>query len=275
MNTRIQVEHPVTEMITGLDLVQEMIRIAGGEKLSVRQEDIKVTGHAIECRINAEDPARDFMPGPGTVSTLVVPQGEGVRFDTMLYEGYTVPPFYDSLLGKLIVWAETRDACLDRLGEALRDLEIEASRRRSRCTRPGADATSRRRFHTRFLEGWLETEFAAPTTRRRLDNGLAIHSAATSISSSNAARKCRWRPSSRAFPWPMASGKASIKGVTEICPANASFQIKFDPDVIKPDDILREVKSIEGAAAEVRSRLSRRGSSKFRCSTTIHGPTRR
>ncbi|MBC7314395.1 MAG: acetyl-CoA carboxylase biotin carboxylase subunit, partial [Rhizobium sp.] len=111
VNTRIQVEHPVTEMITGIDLVQEMIKVAGGAKLSVRQDDIRVTGHAIECRINAEDPARGFLPGPGTIEALGVPTGEGVRFDTMLYEGYTVPPFYDSPLGKLIVWGETRDAC--------------------------------------------------------------------------------------------------------------------------------------------------------------------
>ena len=106
MNTRIQVEHPVTEFITGLDLMREMILIAGGERLRHQQKDILRKGHAIEVRINAEDPAKNFMPFPGTVSGLAVPGGPGTRFDTMLYHGYQVPPFYDSLLGKLIVWDE-------------------------------------------------------------------------------------------------------------------------------------------------------------------------
>lgn len=169
VNTRIQVEHPVTEMITGIDLVKEMIRIAGGERLSVRQEDVKVGGHAIECRINAEDPARDFMPNPGTVTRLTVPEGEGIRFDTMLYEGYTVPPFYDSLLGKLIVHGETREACLARLRQALAGLVVEgiattiplhAALARDASIASGA-------VHTRFLEQWLETErpAALATTR--------------------------------------------------------------------------------------------------------------
>ena len=163
VNTRIQVEHPVTEMITGIDLVQEMIRVAGGARLSVRQEDIRVTGHAIECRINAEDPARGFLPGPGTIETLGVPTGDGVRFDTMLYEGYTVPPFYDSLLGKLIVWGDTRDACIARLAEALDTLEI----RGLATTIPlhqalAADpSVASGDVHTRFLEPWLETDFQA------------------------------------------------------------------------------------------------------------------
>lgn len=163
VNTRIQVEHPVTEMITGIDLVQEMIKVAGGAKLSVRQEDIRVTGHAIECRINAEDPASGFLPGPGTIEALGVPTGEGVRFDTMLYEGYTVPPFYDSLLGKLIVWGETRDACIARLADALDNLEI----RGLATTIPlhqalAADpSVASGDVHTRFLEPWLETDFKA------------------------------------------------------------------------------------------------------------------
>ncbi|MFA7412912.1 MAG: acetyl-CoA carboxylase biotin carboxylase subunit [Rhizobium sp.] len=163
VNTRIQVEHPVTEMITGIDLVQEMIKVAAGEKLSVRQEDIRVAGHAIECRINAEDPARGFLPGPGTIEALGIPTGEGVRFDTMLYEGYTVPPFYDSLLGKLIVWGETRDDCIARLADALDNFEI----RGLATTIPlhqalAADpAVASGDVHTRFLEPWLETDFQA------------------------------------------------------------------------------------------------------------------
>lgn len=167
VNTRIQVEHPVTEMITGIDLVQEMFRVAGGAPLSVRQSDISVRGHAIECRINAEDPARGFMPAPGTITRLAVPEGEGVRFDTMLYEGYTIPPFYDSLLGKLIVWGEDRTACLARLSRALADLKIEGVPTTIALHQAlAADAkVAAGAFHTRFLETWLETEFAAPGGR--------------------------------------------------------------------------------------------------------------
>jgi acetyl-CoA carboxylase biotin carboxylase subunit len=163
VNTRIQVEHPVTEMITGIDLVQEMFKVAGGAPLSLSQSDIRVRGHAIECRINAEDPAKGFLPAPGTVTRLSIPEGEGIRFDTMLYAGYTVPPFYDSLLGKLIVWAEDRNACLDRLAGALSNLTIEGlpttiplhlALARDPSVRKGA-------FHTRFLESWLETDFSA------------------------------------------------------------------------------------------------------------------
>ncbi|HEX4570439.1 MAG TPA: hypothetical protein VH184_08435, partial [Dongiaceae bacterium] len=108
MNTRIQVEHPVTEFVTGIDLVREMIRIAGGEKLRFAQDEITLRGHAIEVRINAEDPAKNFAPSPGIVGELRLPGGNGVRFDSLLYPGYAIPPFYDSLLGKPIVWDEDR-----------------------------------------------------------------------------------------------------------------------------------------------------------------------
>jgi acetyl-CoA carboxylase biotin carboxylase subunit len=163
VNTRIQVEHPVTEMITGIDLVQEMFKVAGGAPLSVSQAEIKAKGHAIECRINAEDPAKDFMPSPGTITKLRVPDGEGIRFDTMLYEGYTIPPFYDSLLGKLIVWAEDRDACLKRLASALDGLKIEGIPTTVALHRALASDASVRKgaFHTRFLETWLEADFSA------------------------------------------------------------------------------------------------------------------
>src|SRR5262245_45870732 len=119
MNTRIQVEHPVTEFITGLDLLREMLLLAGGKRLRHQQKDIRRLGHAIEVRINAEDPAKNFMPFPGSVSGLRVPGGPGTRFDTMLYDGYQVPPFYDSLLGKLIVWDEARGPAIERLKRAL------------------------------------------------------------------------------------------------------------------------------------------------------------
>ena len=158
MNTRIQVEHPVTEMITGIDLVREMLRIAGGQPLRYTQADVRLNGHAIEVRICAEDPAQGFKPGPGTISSLKVPGGPGVRFDTLLYQGYTVPPFYDSLLGKLIVWDETRAQAIARMARALGELEVGGLP----TTKPLHQALARDaevqagQFHTRWLEPWLD-----------------------------------------------------------------------------------------------------------------------
>jgi len=124
MNTRIQVEHPVTELITGVDLVREQLLIAGGEKLSLRQEDIVIRGHAIECRINAEDPDT-FMPSPGTVKRFEAPGGPGVRVDTHLYDGYKIPPNYDSMIGKLIVHGPDRETAIARMRLALAETVIE------------------------------------------------------------------------------------------------------------------------------------------------------
>lgn len=124
MNTRIQVEHPITEMITGVDIVKEMLSIAVGNKLSIKQEDIKFTGHSIECRINAEDPD-NFMPSPGLVKHFHAPGGNGVRMDTHLYSGYTVPPNYDSLIGKIITWGATREESMARMRNALDEIIID------------------------------------------------------------------------------------------------------------------------------------------------------
>ena len=124
MNTRIQVEHPVTELITGTDLVREQLLIAGGEKLSLRQQDIKFSGHAIECRINAEDPDT-FMPSPGTVKRFEAPGGPGVRVDTHVYDGYRIPPNYDSMIGKLIVHGRDRATAIARMRIALSEMVIE------------------------------------------------------------------------------------------------------------------------------------------------------
>ncbi|OGT22158.1 MAG: acetyl-CoA carboxylase biotin carboxylase subunit [Gammaproteobacteria bacterium RBG_16_57_12] len=124
MNTRIQVEHPVTEMVTGVDLVKEQILVAYGETLSYKQKDIKLRGHAIECRINAEDP-RNFMPSPGTITQYHPPGGPGVRVDSHIYNGYRVPPHYDSMIGKLIVHGRTRDIALARMRTALSEFVIE------------------------------------------------------------------------------------------------------------------------------------------------------
>ncbi len=125
MNTRIQVEHPVTEMLTGVDLVKEQILVSAGEPLSLGQEDVPFVGHSIEFRINAEDPDNDFMPSPGEVTFLEVPGGPGVRVDSAMYAGYTIPPFYDSMVGKLIVWALTRDEAISRARRALREYRLE------------------------------------------------------------------------------------------------------------------------------------------------------
>jgi acetyl-CoA carboxylase, biotin carboxylase subunit len=163
MNTRIQVEHPVTEAITGIDLVAEMLRIAGGEPLRLAQSDISVKGHAIEVRINAEDPAREFAPFPGKVGDLRIPGGPGVRFDSMLYNGYQVPPFYDSLLAKLIVHGETRELAIAKLVRALGELEIAGMK----TTKPlflalAADpSVLAGDVHTRWLESWLIENAAA------------------------------------------------------------------------------------------------------------------
>lgn len=158
MNTRIQVEHPVTEAITGIDLVTEMIAIAGGTPLSVAQGDIELRGHAIEVRINAEDPANNFMPFPGVVSDFRTPGGPGVRFDHMMYDGYQIPPFYDSLVGKLIVTAHTRAAAITRLARAITELRTGSLK----TTAPLFAALARDpdvqagNFHTKWLEPWLQ-----------------------------------------------------------------------------------------------------------------------
>ncbi len=125
VNARIQVEHPVSEMITGVDLIKEQIRVAAGEPLSFTQDDIKCTGHAIECRINAENPDRNFMPNPGTVTKFFAPGGLGVRFDSHVYGGYLVPPHYDSMIGKLIVHRPTREQAIETMRRALYELVAE------------------------------------------------------------------------------------------------------------------------------------------------------
>ena len=159
MNTRIQVEHPITEMITGVDLVCEQIRAAAGERLTIRQDDIAFEGHAIECRINAENP-ETFVPNPGTVTRFHAPGGMGVRVDSSMYAGYRIPPYYDSLVGKLVVHAGSREECLLRLERALSEFVVE-----------GVDTTiplfmkllanddfRSGNYHIKWLEQYLELE---------------------------------------------------------------------------------------------------------------------
>ncbi|WP_088890938.1 acetyl-CoA carboxylase biotin carboxylase subunit [Leptolyngbya ohadii] len=158
MNTRIQVEHPVTEMITGIDLIAEQIRVAQGEKLSLTQEQVQLRGHAIECRINAEDPDHNFRPNPGRISGYLPPGGFGVRMDSHVYTDYEIPPYYDSLIGKLIVWGSDRSAAIERMRRALRE-----------CAITGLSTTIG--FHQRildnpqFLDGEVYTNFVEQMMR--------------------------------------------------------------------------------------------------------------
>ncbi len=158
MNTRIQVEHPVTEMITGIDLIREMFLIAGGQPLRLQQADIQCRGHAIEVRVNAEDPAKGFRPSPGLITEMVVPGGPWVRFDTFIYEGYKVPAYYDSLLGKLVVWDENRDAALARMTHALDDMHVGPLATTLTLHRKLVRDPELRRgeVSTTWLETWLE-----------------------------------------------------------------------------------------------------------------------
>jgi acetyl-CoA carboxylase biotin carboxylase subunit len=152
MNKRIQVEHPVTEMCTGVDLVKEQIRVAAGEKLSLPRSGVRMRGHAIECRVNAEDPARNFQPSPGQVTVFHPPGGPGVRVDTHLYAGYTVPPYYDSLLAKVIVHGNDRAEALARMHQALEGFIVE-----------GVTTTipflGRVIEHEDFVKGHVDTKF--------------------------------------------------------------------------------------------------------------------
>ena len=160
MNTRIQVEHPVTEVVTGFDLVKEQIQVAQGEPLSIPEGPVEMRGHAIEFRINAEDPSRNFAPSPGTIETFHPPGGPGVRVDTHMYQGYRVPPFYDSLLAKLIVYGKDRDEAIARARNALDTFVIEGIHTTidflGQLTRDQEFVAGE--FDTGFLDRWKERE---------------------------------------------------------------------------------------------------------------------
>ena len=154
MNTRIQVEHPVTEMVTGLDLIKEQIRVAAGESLGYVQDDVRLQGHALECRVNAEDPDRNFIPSAGRVTALQMPGGPGVRVDSHIYQGYDIPPYYDSLLAKVIVTGADRRESITRMRRVIDEFTIEGVA----TTLP---------FHRRllsdagFVAGQFDTEYVA------------------------------------------------------------------------------------------------------------------
>jgi acetyl-CoA carboxylase biotin carboxylase subunit len=161
MNTRLQVEHPVTEMITGIDLVREQIRIAAGESLSCSQDQVQFRGHAIECRINAEDP-KTFAPSPGLVKNYVAPGGMHVRVDSGLYAGYRVPPYYDSMIAKLIVYGNSREGCLRRLRRALEEFVIEGVKTTIPLHQALLDDPEFQQgsYTIKWLEQWLEGQEA-------------------------------------------------------------------------------------------------------------------
>ena len=163
MNTRIQVEHPVTEMVTNLDLIKLQISIANGDKIPFKQEDITFRGHAIECRIYAEDSSKNFAPSPGKIESLNLPGGFGVRFDTFVYAGYTIPPLYDSMIGKLICWAETREECISRIYRALDEIIVEGINTNVEFQKALVTSEEFREdtHHTKFIEDvFMKKEFA-------------------------------------------------------------------------------------------------------------------
>lgn len=157
MNTRIQVEHPITEAITGIDIVKEQIRIAAGQPLRWKQEDIRVRGHSIECRINSEDPDNRLFPSTGTISTLEIPGGPWTRWDGMLFPGFKVMPFYDSLVGKLIVWGESREDAIEKMERALGEFKIEGIKTTIPVHQRILDSEAFRtgKYYTEWLEGFL------------------------------------------------------------------------------------------------------------------------
>lgn len=181
MNTRLQVEHPVTELVTGRDLVHEQIRVAAGEKLSFSQSDIQLRGAAIECRIYAEDPYNNFLPSPGRITKLVTPAGPGVRYDSGSYTGWDVPIYYDPLLAKLCVWAETRTAAIDRLARVLNEYTVEGINTTIPFFRAvvGNDEFRRGDFDTGFIDRFIKDGFGTPGSTdgeqtRRLEDIAAI-----------------------------------------------------------------------------------------------------
>jgi len=157
MNTRVQVEHPVTELVTGIDIVKAQIGIARGEPLPIAQDDVRLAGHAIECRINAEDPERAFAPSPGEVRGLRLPGGPGVRVDSHLFDGYRIPPYYDSLIAKLVAWGQDREEAIARMRRALAELRIGGIRTTAAFHERLLDDARFRRgdVHTRFVEDEL------------------------------------------------------------------------------------------------------------------------
>jgi len=216
VNTRLQVEHPVTEMVSGLDLVQLQIRIAAGERLTFAWQELHPRGHAIECRIYAEDPENNFFPSPGKILARRTPSGPGVRMDEGVYPGFVVPMDYDPLLGKLIVWASTREEAIARMSRALDEYYVSGIKTNVDLFRRilADPAFIRAEFHTRWLDDWLQKEFKstpnhiadsnnAPVEDAALLGALAWHLAQSGANSADApaaaeAPQSRWKLQGRA-----------------------------------------------------------------------------
>jgi acetyl-CoA carboxylase biotin carboxylase subunit len=164
VNARIQVEHPVTEMVTGIDLIKQQIRVAAGEKLPFQQKDVVCRGAAMECRVNAEDPQRNFQPSPGTIESIFVPGGFGVRWDSHTHAGYTVPPYYDSMIGKLIVHQPTREEAIDCMVRCLRELRVSGIK-----TTAEFHQTILR--HPDFVQGKVDTKWVERVLLPQMQNG--------------------------------------------------------------------------------------------------------
>ncbi len=160
MNTRIQVEHTITEEVTNIDLVKLQISLAAGEKLKIKQEDIKMNGSSIECRINAEDPEKNFMPSPGRIDFCYIPGGKDIRVDTHIYSGYTIPPFYDSLIAKVITKGQNRNEALIKMSRALGEFLIEPIKTTAGFCKEVINNPDfkRGKYHTGFLEKFLENQ---------------------------------------------------------------------------------------------------------------------
>jgi acetyl-CoA carboxylase biotin carboxylase subunit len=210
MNTRLQVEHPVTELVTGRDLVHEQIRVAAGEQLSFSQDEIVMRGAAIECRIYAEDWENNFLPSPGRITKLVTPAGPGVRYDSGSYQGWEVPIYYDPLLAKLCVWAETREAAINRLTRVLNEYTVEGIRTTVPFFRAVVHSEEFRRgeFDTGFIDRFWKAGAAAQGPAGEEDAALAdiagiaaiLHTRATGTrqETSSATKESRWKLSGRA-----------------------------------------------------------------------------
>ena len=201
MNTRIQVEHPVTEEVTGMDLVKEQIMVAAGEPLSVKQHEVEWRGHSIECRINAEDYALGFRPSPGQITYSYKPGGPGIRVDSHIYAGYTVPPYYDSMIGKLISRGKTREEALRRMEMALDEMIIEGIKTTIPFHRLALQ-------HPRFKAGDIDTHFVEELLKQPLVHGL---SATTAAEATPAADAVAPKPHVEASnPMPAAAGATPV-----------------------------------------------------------------
>ena len=205
MNTRLQVEHPVTELVTGIDLVKEQIRIAAGSALQVRQQDVALKGAAIECRIYAEDPENNFFPSPGTIRLLRTPAGPGVRDDSGVYEGWTVPIDYDPLISKLVAWAPSRDEAIQRMLRALKEYRGRRDPNESGILSRDSQRSRFREgeFDTGFIDRWHERQSGSMTRPRSSIVDLARHCGG--VAGFHAGDRCPIAPASPKSSWKTAA----------------------------------------------------------------------